>query len=733
MKKIIITALIIFLSHTTDCYALVTSTHEEINELVAISHITNEFTLDNYLIDQLNMLGGVEEEIDSLMVFRWIGMGGLKEDRPEWYLPFVRSANHFHNPITDEGYSGIWGAGIFDGESALRWAQLPVETQSPGGHYSWHDVRGYYEKALTSYDRNDREEFFAETFRGLGQLMHLVQDMSVPEHARDDGHYLRAYESWVSDDSSENVIINSESGTIEIKDIYNPITNEINQGYELIQIAPSDSFDQAELEKPSSFTDAPVPIANLFDTNTFIGSNPEVTVLPNIGLSEYTCANFVSGDTIFSNGFDYPSKDDSVTLRDVDIPDPWYPGSTVKRAYYIKDADVENGYLLVGDDYLRLYRENVMPGEPEDYVILRPMDRYVFAGYAKKLLPKAIGYSSSLLEYFFRGKIDMIPDPDGGDGYVIRNMGNEDMVGTLSLYYDDEDGVRRLVSWAYWNGEAQIPAGGTSEVVDFNEPDNPPDEYMLVFRGIKAKGEPGRMGNEEGAVVGKLVRLGMQSFFFKITRDDGTLVTSDWLTFRSSFTLYNSNGEIVNTNKTYDSVTGYWNITIIDTPLVIDPDGYWFLVSCNDSVETQYPYVYKVSERFKTVDLTAPGTYEMTIPYFKLSGSALPTSLGTYDCAKGVGGLPFTDTPGWTDLGGSLMSVDLGQGERIEIANVAVESSIPYTINYWSENLGNPPALGSYSYNYYPLGYKSAEHFPGTDDVCDIYPHVYRDPTGTCQ
>jgi hypothetical protein len=79
-----------------------------------------------------------------------------------------------------------------------------LQTQSPYGFYSWNDVRGYFYDALTAPDQITKERKLAETFRGLGQLMHLVQDMSVPEHTRDDGHYIGStglathYEQWVA-------------------------------------------------------------------------------------------------------------------------------------------------------------------------------------------------------------------------------------------------------------------------------------------------------------------------------------------------------------------------------------------------------------------------------------------------------------------------------------------------------------------------------------------------------
>jgi hypothetical protein len=182
-------------------YALEKESHKAINEYIARNTL-NGFSLDSYLKDQLGIQEGIEETFNHNKVWKWMGEGGKKEDEP-----FTRSANHFHNPLTEQGFSGFWGTGWFDGESALFWAQKEKgaqDTDEPDENYSWYDTRDYFYNALTSTTESEQDNYFAKTFRGLGQLMHLVTDMSVPEHTRDDGHYLGVlpfyehYEKWVA-------------------------------------------------------------------------------------------------------------------------------------------------------------------------------------------------------------------------------------------------------------------------------------------------------------------------------------------------------------------------------------------------------------------------------------------------------------------------------------------------------------------------------------------------------
>jgi hypothetical protein len=83
--------------------------------------------------------------------------------------------------------------------------------------------------------------------------MHLVQDMSVPEHARNDGHVAYAYEEWVRDKPST-----------------------LDNAY-----ANAMFFNMAALTQPSPFGAAPVPIAKLFDNEQYYGNNPDPDITVN--------------------------------------------------------------------------------------------------------------------------------------------------------------------------------------------------------------------------------------------------------------------------------------------------------------------------------------------------------------------------------------------------------------------------------------------------------------------
>ena len=113
--KITLFLFIILFTNLPSIYSLDVKTHKAINETVA-KGIMNGFSLDSYLINNLGIGGGVSEyfkdkDQNNNRVYDWLKLGGEYEDKPPWTLPYVRSVNHFHNPLktnlTEAGFTGI--------------------------------------------------------------------------------------------------------------------------------------------------------------------------------------------------------------------------------------------------------------------------------------------------------------------------------------------------------------------------------------------------------------------------------------------------------------------------------------------------------------------------------------------------------------------------------------------------------------------------------------------------
>lgn len=481
--------------NTSLLHSLEVRTHELINERIALGNF-NWFSLSTYLTEQLRFNGGINELFDKKTVYRWISNGGRYEDEPPWTIPYHRSVNHYHNPLTEKGFSGYIFGQFLSGNSLVEWAQKPLGKQSPGGHYSWYDVRDYFFKGLTLPNKTNREKYFAETFRGLGQLMHLVQDASVPAHTRDDFH-LVGYEKWIANNVDINII--------------NPTP-----------------FEMSILNRPT----LGLPISNIFDTNQYDRTNPQIAVGNNVGLSEYTNANFFSEDTINSTKFPYPKIERNTPI--VTIP---YKGLSgiYDRQYFLKDRYGEinagKGYLLSAVDYYDYWRNR--PSVSINFPIfpVPVLDENVYGDYTKFLIPRAISYSAGLLKYFFRGELQVTPVPIFYKNTIyylrvkIKNMtltGETMKNGQFTLTYSyrptggNPDGSQDIWGQAptvpsgtlQYGGDDQNPVEDT--LIDFWLPTPIPREnynsakFTLAFKGT--------LGNEEGAVIGKALTLGEIKF-----------------------------------------------------------------------------------------------------------------------------------------------------------------------------------------------------------------------------
>jgi hypothetical protein len=360
--------------------------------------------------------------------------------------------------------------------------------------WSWNDVRQHYFDALTKAQRVDRDMGLVKTFEGLGRQIHLVQDSASPGHVRNDPHVFYNFESLV------DVVRRAEAPTFEgWLSASSDVAGVPDPGWR--ELAPNPL--------------APVPIARLIDADRYSGGNPAITATALIGLAEYTNANFFSEDRIFTENdvdpqkrFPFPNRA-SVVEQDFDIR---VGNATVKRRYFVKAADGVSGYRLATVGFLRDYHQRFNLDRTR-FRESPALDEGVYRDYASRLIPRAVAYSTALIDYFFRGRMAA----SGDDlSMTIRNVSDEPMNGTFALYYDDENDVRHPVAGAAW-ARALAPEG-TADDLRFAAPTTPapkdPGRYVLVFRGA--------LGNEPDAVAGKQVAVSSSLVARLLKRKDGT-------------------------------------------------------------------------------------------------------------------------------------------------------------------------------------------------------------------
>jgi hypothetical protein len=453
-------------------------THRALNDRAATISGVNQ---SGYLQQELALAGGLTTLVTSKSVLEWIRIGGAAEDEyfdGEVLGALNRSGNHFQNPLKPWDQAGLvgrcFGLVVFDPtttQASVRWAQSSAE--QAGRSASWGDARQLFSMALTEAAKKDRDTAMAGLFRVLGQQMHLVADLAVPAHTRNDVHCTPRAEPF------------------EVWAVGGPALNMIQT---LTPIAPDRGIFGFNVPIPGEPI-AKVPVARLWDTEQYRSTqNPTVTTngpdAPNpiIGLAEYTNANFLSKHTVFSPAFPFPVAS-SLTLGPPEVAPNIAPVQL--RRYFRKDADGQRVSSIALPSALYDSLADALKDRKIGF------DDKVHQAYANHLLPRAVGYSAALLDYFFRGRLEPVftanPAAPASSLMKVVNRSDEPLGGgTLSVHVDDASGVRSKV------GEASIgatPPGLTSEAGVVVDASLEGVAMTVVYQGA--------LGGEANAVIGK--------------------------------------------------------------------------------------------------------------------------------------------------------------------------------------------------------------------------------------
>jgi hypothetical protein len=351
------------------------STHKLLSEYAC----KNSKLVKDFLIFKFNLdMGSVHPltiENETKTVAGWIYYGEEKEDAGN--LPQERSARHFHNPLKILSEAGLirWIPFLQQFQSSIVWAQDGVEQEMRAeGDMSWQKIRFYYYNALIFPDEEIRHALFGRMFKGLGHQMHLIQDMSNPEHTRNDNHPFISIESWAEEHN-----------------------NDIIKGF--CQTPRFPNVDLKTFIEDSSTGKKLFPIARLTDADVYVSGNPIPSDTMQQGLAEYSNANFFSDDTIFSIDFPYPS------LINADISKIF---TKINTEYKPDEKGVYLPKTNNGDPITHFLRLPYLTKYSTQALLhLSYLDYLCYKDYTSMLIPRAVGYSAALINYFFRGEIEV--------------------------------------------------------------------------------------------------------------------------------------------------------------------------------------------------------------------------------------------------------------------------------------------------------------------------------------
>ncbi len=348
----------------------------------------------------------------------WIRAGSHDEDEdPNPLLIAIRSGDHYYT-VAPVRVAGLV-PGLTDGSETLvlpykgiinsfRWATVPDVTGPwflcpPGQQniYGWSNARDYQLRALTYPSPDDRKKYLAAMLCALGHVMHLNQDLSQPEHVRNDEHVLhRAIENYGS-----GYVADAERDSTTLQQRFPQVprgwTYWQGQGFQKIL----DFWDRGMYKGGD-----PVPLDR----------DADATVGRKLGLAEFSNGNFLGEDAtygeFFTNGgphyFPLPSLKNTT--------------QTQLRSGHFPSIAIDSITLENGKPGKRIYVRKLGAGaakglEPRRVASSRCLVRSALAGPKRPPLPAPA--LSALAAWQRRSVANAGPDCDGpwegGDASAI--------------------------------------------------------------------------------------------------------------------------------------------------------------------------------------------------------------------------------------------------------------------------------------------------------------------------
>ncbi len=215
-----------------------------------------------------------------------------------------------------------------------------------------------------------------KTFRALGHVVHLIQDMAQPAHVRNDPHL-------TVNDNPDNILNEDQSW-------YEKRTSSNIRNYNLLGYPP----------------------VRFNDFNSFWTGGGK-------GLADFTNDNFVSEDTNFISLKDgatdgvhpSPALDTNdfsiVNVQDIDRGRTDINGNLLQGNLLFFGNSYTDHYKNETAHNDRMTTRSIFDGDLKS-VLAEPifsLNQFNFDAQAEILLPRAVGYSAGVIDHFFRGTL----------------------------------------------------------------------------------------------------------------------------------------------------------------------------------------------------------------------------------------------------------------------------------------------------------------------------------------
>jgi len=392
-------------------------------------------TENSYERDAMNKVGLAN---DSLKLNGWIMRGVIREDdNPTDALnsdkdvngAFHREFNHFFDPQKNRPLTRT-GIGYFyatdTGSTILRkapdWAMGTDDIFSNPNQYgadtlnkfTIHNAREAMYRALTMRFRvsdgqyqdlypptvsaaekeADRKAWWATTFRAVGDMLHLNQDMAQPQHTRNEAH------SGIG-----GAFSNSFSGHGSVFEKY----VDARAKRERFVIDGQSSQQYGDLDFGSNLTPTFVITPTFASYRDYWSTAPGVDGVANgKGLADYSSRGFLTaGNNIGDSEFVAPAN---TVASYTTAPTIYAVGTSSIKVKLLKTTvpDALNGASAP----IRMATES-MWGDLIGGGAFYTLTKLNYDDHAALLIPRAVAYSAGLLDYFFRGEMQISLPAEG--------------------------------------------------------------------------------------------------------------------------------------------------------------------------------------------------------------------------------------------------------------------------------------------------------------------------------
>ena len=405
----------------------------------------------------------VGDEISFSSTPGWMMVGAIREDdvkydrgarenppQDETGATFPRVLNHFYDPYYDSPLNWRPGADrISLGSKAYIWA---IEGAAGGvlvgraNNFSIYTAREAMFRAATLRAVENgalktlsiptigtgvvtgpinftgeamRKAYWATVFRSLGDAVHTLQDMGQPQHTRNDSHagmlctvrdnncyggHASFYEKYL-----EARVTGSEAFTLTTRYFAAPTDNNV---------------------QPSSKLGAPTytgyNVVRFNNYKDYFSTDSGEASYSGKGLSNYSNMGFfTAGTNLGSSENEYPLPPRTLTSFDIDLKAPGQIVSIDGNAIGNNDAallllthDVKDNLTGTSAQNIPLSTLSAFDQFLERDEWGYSLNHYNYNEMADLLLPRAVAYGAGLIDYFFRGQMEISMPSEGVYGLL---------------------------------------------------------------------------------------------------------------------------------------------------------------------------------------------------------------------------------------------------------------------------------------------------------------------------